>query len=172
MTPLPPLAAPVPLTADHRLDAFSSGMPSLDEWLVRRALANQMAGATRSYVVTRAGTTDVVGYYAVAAGGIVANADLPGRFRRNMPAMIPVSILARLAVDRSCQGRGLGRALLRDALMRIEQASDQIGIRGILVEAISEDAKAFYASCGFTALKEPSLTLVATLADLRQAMGA
>src|SRR5690349_25573 len=111
-----PLSPPVLLSDDHTLESFSSGELSLDEWLRRRARPNQVSGASRTYVVCEG--TRVVGYYALASGAIV-QAEAPGRFRRNMPDPIPVVILGRLAVDQSQQGRGLGRALFRDAAQRV-----------------------------------------------------
>jgi hypothetical protein len=94
----------------------------------------------------------------------------PGRFRRNMPDPIPVVVLARLAVDRSQQGRGLGRSLFRDAAKRVIGAADVIGIRGILVHAISEQARAFYVALGLEPSRLEAMTLMATLADLRAAL--
>ncbi len=134
------LAAPEPLAAEHELAAFESGVASLDEWLKRRALANQSSGARRTFVVAEGGC--VVAYYAVASGGIAAAAAL-GRFRRNMPDPIPVALHARLAIDRSWQGRGLGRALFRDCAARVVHAADTLGIRGIVVHAIPNRPKDF-----------------------------
>ena len=88
-------------------------------------------------------------------------ATAPGRFRRNMPEPIPVVVLARLAVDRAHQGRGLGPALVRDAARRVVHAAYSIGIRGILVHAISVEAKAFYLSLGDPSPIE-SMTLMVT----------
>jgi len=111
-----PLTRPEPLVEIHELNDFFSGVTSLDEWLKRRARANQFSGASRTYVV--ADGHKVVGYYALASGAI-ATADSVGRFRRNMPDPIPVVVLGRLAVDRSQQGRGLGRALFHDCALRV-----------------------------------------------------
>lgn len=111
----------------------------------------------------------VVAYYALASGAI-AQATVPGRFRRNMPDPIPVVVLARLAVDRSYQGRGLGRALFRDAAHRVAQAADTIGIRGIVVHAISEDARKFYIALGFDPCPDEAMTLVVTLQDIRDTL--
>jgi GNAT superfamily N-acetyltransferase len=123
------LQSPVPITSTHSIDNFSCGIPSLDEWLKRRALTNQNSVATRTFVTCIDDL--VVGYYALAAGSINVQSAL-GKFRRNMPDPIPVVILARLAIDTSYQGRGLGRALFRDAALRVIQAADPIGIRGII----------------------------------------
>jgi len=128
-----PLSPPEPLSDDHQIDDFDSGEPVLDDWLRRRARANQASGASRTYVVCEA--KRVVAYYALASGAI-AQAAVPGRFRRNMPDPIPVVVLARLAVDRNYQGRGLGRSLFRDAGRRVVHAADTIGIRGVVVHAI------------------------------------
>src|SRR5208283_2741593 len=119
-------------------DEFASGEPALDEWLRRRARANQASGASKTYVVCDG--QRVVAYYALASGAI-AQGSAPGKFRRNMPDPIPAVVLARLAVDRQWQGRGLGRAMFRDAARRVVHAADAIGIRGIVVHAISEDAR-------------------------------
>ena len=158
------LSAPEPLGAQHQIGDFSSGVVSLDDWLKRRALANQASGAARTFVVCEA--NKIVGYYALASGAVNVAA-APGRFRRNMPDPIPVVVLARLAVDRAHRGRGLGRALVRDAARRVVHAADAIGIRGILVHAISAEAKAFYLSLGFDPSPIESMTLMVTLADVR-----
>ncbi|MCA0051480.1 GNAT family N-acetyltransferase [Mesorhizobium sp. B283B1A] len=162
------LSAPVPLADHHDLNDFSSGIPSLDDWLKKRARANQAGGASRTYV-TCIGNR-VVGYYAIASGG-VRMVETPGRFRRNMPDPIPVVVLGRLAVDQSHHGQGIGRALVRDAGLRILQAAEILGIRGILVHAISDDARAFYMAVGFEPSPVEPLTLMATLADLGASLG-
>jgi predicted N-acetyltransferase YhbS len=159
------LSAPGPLADHHELTEFSSGVPSLDEWLQRRAHTNQASGASRSFVVTEG--QRVVAYYALASGGIVP-ADAPGRFRRNMPDPIPVAVLGRLAIDQAWQGRGLGRALFRDCAFRVAHAADTLGIRGIVVHAISAQAKAFYQAIGFDPSPTADMTLMVTLADLRR----
>jgi GNAT superfamily N-acetyltransferase len=158
------LSAPAPLADHHQLGAFNSGIPALDDWLKRRARANQVSGASRSYVVCA--DDIVVGYYALASGAVNAEA-APGRFRRNMPEPIPVAVLGRLAVDRAYHGQGVGRALFRDSALRVMQAAEAIGIRGMLVHAISDDAKAFYLALGFSESPLEPMTLMVTLADLR-----
>ena len=162
-----PLSAPCPLADGHQVVDFASGVASLDDWLKRRARANQSSGASRTYVVCDGDR--VVGYYALASGGIAVQ-DVPGRFKRNMPDPIPVVVLARLAVDSAYQGRGLGRALFRDSAQRVVYAADAIGIRGVVVHAISEQAKAFYLALGFDPSPRDPMTLMVTLPDLRAAL--
>ena len=146
------------------MNSFNSGVPSLDEWLKRRARANQASGASRTYVVCE--ERRVVGYYALASGA-VAIEEASSRLRRNMPDPVPVAVLGRLAVDRSFQNRGLGRAMIRDAAMRVVQAAGLIGICGILVHAISPEARAFYLAVGFEASPLEPMTCMATLADIQ-----
>jgi GNAT superfamily N-acetyltransferase len=129
---------------------------------------NQVSGASRTFVV--AVDHKVVGYYAMASGAIALTGSV-GRFRRNMPDPIPVAVLGRLAVDRSQQGRGLGRVLFRDCVLRVAHAADTIGIRGIVVHAISEHAKAFYQALGFEPSPAEPMTLMVTLADVRSLSG-
>jgi GNAT superfamily N-acetyltransferase len=154
------LLAPLPLTDEHDLSPFECGEPSLNEWLKRRALTNQTRRASRTYVV--ATNRRVVGYYSLASGALALNA-APGPVRRNMPDPIPMVLLGRLAIDREWQGKGLGTALLQDAVVRTRTASDILGIRGILVHAISEDAKAFYERHGFLASPVQLMTLILPL---------
>jgi GNAT superfamily N-acetyltransferase len=162
-----PLTAPEHLTGAHDVSAFDSGVPELDDWLRKRALANEETGASRTYVVCAAGR--VVGYYALATGG-VAQAQTTGRVRRNMPDPVPVMILGRLAIDREWQGRNLGASLLRDAVMRTLQAAAIGGIRAILVDAISEDAKRFYEKHGFRASPVDPMILMISLADAKKVL--
>jgi GNAT superfamily N-acetyltransferase len=111
----------------------------------------------------------VAGYYALASGGVHI-AEAPGRFRRNMPDPIPIVVLGRLAIGRAYQGKGIGRALFRDAGLRVLHAAGSIGIRGILVHALSDDARAFYFALGFDPSPIDPMTLMITLADLRAAL--
>ena len=154
------LEAPSLLSETHRVEDFSSGVQALDEWLIRRAWHNQTSGASRTYVVSATGA--VVGYYCLASGAL-AMREAPGGIRRNMPDPIPMAILGRLAVDRSWQGQGLGVALLRDAVERTRAASMILGIRGLLVHALSQTAADFYARHGFVASPTNPLTLVLSL---------
>jgi GNAT superfamily N-acetyltransferase len=161
------LTAPQPIDEDQETGAFDSGVPILDDWLRRRARANQASGASRTYVVCE--DRRVVAYYALASGGVDINA-ATARVRRNMPDLVPIAVLGRLAIERTHQGRGLGRALVRDASRRVLQAADIIGIRGIIVHAISAEAEAFYLALGFEISPIQPMTLMATLSDLRAAL--
>jgi GNAT superfamily N-acetyltransferase len=161
------LSAPGPIDTHHQIGDFSSGVVSLDEWLKRRALANQASGAARTFAVCEANR--VVAYFALASGAVNVAA-APGRFRRNMPDPIPVVVLARLAIDLAYQGQGLSRAMVRDAARRVVHAADTIGIRGIIVHAISDDAKAFYLALGFEPSPIEPMTLMVTLADIRKSL--
>lgn len=157
------LSAPAPLADHHQLGEFNSGVHMLDDWLKRRARANQASGASRTFV-TCVGDR-AVGYYALASGCVVSSA-ATGKFRRNMPDPVPVAVLGRLAIDRDYHGRGLGRALVRDAGLRLLNAAETIGIRGILVHALSDDARAFYLALGFQPSPLEPMTLMVTLANI------
>jgi GNAT superfamily N-acetyltransferase len=162
------LSAPEPLALLHELDAFDSGTASLDDWLKRRARRNEAEGGSRSFVVC-AGRR-VVGYYCLAAGSVL-HAGATGRVRRNIPDPIPVLLLGRLAIDRAWQRRGLGADLLQDAVLRALAAADTIGIRALLVHAISDDAKAFYERHGFRSSPIDPMTLMITLEEARRMVG-
>jgi GNAT superfamily N-acetyltransferase len=140
------LRPPQPLAPEHRVEAFDSGKPALDAWLRHRALKNERAGASRTYVVCEG--EQVAGYYSLATGA-VTHAAAPGPVRRNMPEPIPVMLLGRLAVDRSWQGRGVGRGLIKDAVLRTLRAARIAGIRALLVHAIDAEAVEFYRRHGF-----------------------
>lgn len=141
------LRAPILLGPEHDSSAFDCGEPVLNDWLKRRALSNQASGASRTFVATNEIQT-VLAYYALSAGA-VDHVIASSAIRRNMPDPIPVMILSRLAVDRSCQGTGLGADLLRDAIVRTARLAQEIGIRALLVHALDEKARAFYVHHGF-----------------------
>jgi GNAT superfamily N-acetyltransferase len=109
------LSPPELLVDRHDISAFESGEPAPDDWLRRRARANQMSGAFRTYLFAE--NNSVIGYYSIAAGAIAVS-EAPGRVRRNMPDPIPMTVLGRLAIDRAWKRRGLGRLMLRDAALR------------------------------------------------------
>jgi GNAT superfamily N-acetyltransferase len=161
------LTAPQPIHETHHIGAFDCGVPVLDDWLKRRARANQASGASRTYVVCD--SQRVVAYYALASGAVEIQA-ATGRVRRNMPDPVPVAVLGRLAIERTYQDHSLGRALMRDAAQRVLQAADIIGIRGFVVHALSPEAKAFYLALGLEVSPLQPMTLMATLADIAAAL--
>lgn len=158
------VSAPRPLSETHQLDEFRCGEPSLDEWLCRRARANQVSGASRTFVVC-ADAERVVGFYSLATATI-SHAQATGALRRNMPDPVPMIILARLAVDQSHRKMGLGEALLRDAQLRALQVADHVGVRGLLVHAISGDARTFYERWGFSPSAADPLLLMMRMTDI------
>jgi GNAT superfamily N-acetyltransferase len=162
------LTAPAPLAAEHELEPFSSGTPPLDTWLKQRARHNETSGASRTYVVCEG--QRVVGYYSLAAGSVL-HAAATGRVRRNMPDPVPVALLGRLAIDQRWQGRGLGSALLRDAVLRVIGAAGTIGVRALLVHAISDEAKAFYERWGFRPSATDPMTLMITIEEAQRMLG-
>ena len=159
--------APEKLQLRHDVSVFDCGELELNDWLRRRAFSNQQSGASSTYIISDG--PRVVGYYSLAAGSVTREAAL-GQVRRNMPEPVPVVLLGRLAVDQSFQGRGLGRALLRDAVLRTLQAADIIGVRAILVHALSEKAKRFYETCGFMPSHVNPMTLMITVSEAIKAL--
>ena len=140
------------LSASHLLDGFACGEAVLDDWLKRRAMANQMSGASRTFVVADPDHR-VFGYYAMATSSV----------RRNMPDPVPVMVLARLAVDSQAQGIKLGASLLQDAVNRAVAVSHNAGVRALLVHAIHERAKQFYEYYGFQVSPAHPMTLMLRL---------
>ena len=155
------LSAPQPLRAEHQLSDFECGEPALDEWLKRRALSNQLSGASRTFVVVD-DEQRVRGFYALAAGA-VAHQMATSSVRRNMPDPVPVMVLGRLAVDRRAQGIQLGAALLQDAVNRAITVSQNTGVRALLVHALHEQAKAFYEHYGSQESPTHPMTLMLRL---------
>ena len=158
---------PTLLTEEHDATGFDSGEVSLDDWLRKRALSNLRAGASRTYVVCPAGSPKIAGYAALSMGQVLA-IHVTGAMRRNMPPAIPAIVLGRLAIDRARQGRGLGAALLADAVQRSLRASSQVAARLIIVHAVSPAAEAFYLHHGFTRLPVQTPTFALDLAKLQK----
>jgi len=159
------LSPPESLTAGHDLSAFECGEISLDDWLKRRALANHLSGASRTFVVADP-KGQVFGYYAMASGA-VAHLETTSAIRRNMPDPVPVMVLVRLAVDVGAQGIRLGAALLQDAVGRAYAVAQNTGVRAILVHALNERAKQFYAHYGFQPSPIQPMTLMLRLSYLK-----
>ncbi len=137
----------------------------LDDWLKRRALANQSSGASRTFVVSDQDGR-VCGYYAMAAGAVSHQLATRG-VRRNMPDPVPVMVLARLAVDRRTQGQHLGASLLQDAVNRAVAVSHDAGVRALLVHALHERAKQFYEHYGFQPSPTHPMTFMLRLSSVK-----
>lgn len=158
---------PEVLHEGHQLEGFDSGEPSLDTWLIHRAWKNQQSGASRCYVITD--EERVIGYYVLAAGSI-NRSDVPKPMQRNMPNPIPVMVLGRLAIARQKQKQGLGKALLRDAILRTLQAAEIGGIVALLVHALNDQAAAFYQQEDFTPSPIDDKVLLLRLKDIKAAV--
>jgi GNAT superfamily N-acetyltransferase len=158
------LTPPSPITADCQLENLDSGELSLNEWLKKRALKNHAAGVSRCFVVCNG--VDVMGYYSLSAGAISHEA-APKGMRRNMPDPLPVLLLGRLAVDKRYHNRGIGQALLRDAMIRAVNVSGEAGVFALLVHALTDPAKQFYLSRGFVESPLQPMTLFMTIATIQ-----
>lgn len=155
-----------PLARSHDVSRFDCGAhTSLSDWLKRFAWTNQQNETSRTYVVHRGG--QVAGYYSIATGSVVRE-EVPARFAKGVAHHpVPVILLTRLAVDVAEQGGGLGKALLKDALLRISRAADIVGARAVLVHAIDPEAAAFYRHFGFEPSPAHDLHLLLLMKDLR-----
>jgi GNAT superfamily N-acetyltransferase len=160
-------ARPVALEARHNAENFGCGVQSLDDWLRKHALQSHRSGGSRVFVTTET-DPDIAGYYALAAGAVMPS-DATARLARGLAGgqPLPVVLLARLAVDARHQGVHVGRSLLLDAMTRVVQAGKPIGIRALLVHAIDENARAWYAQFGFESSPTHPLHLTLLMKDLR-----
>ena len=158
-----------PLAEHHICNAFDCGKhDSLTVWLKRYALESQKAKSARTFIVHRENA--VIGYYSLCASSINRN-EASERAAKGQPARpIPAILLARLAIDKSEQGKGLGKALLKDALSRSLNAANEIGARVILVHAIDEEAKNFYRNFGFETSRVNDLHLMLLMKDLEKSL--
>lgn len=147
------MRGPEPLSDSHQLAQFNCTRPSLNSWLIERALANEHNGASRCFVVCQGEGKRVIGYYCLAQGAI-GHDEVSSKLRKNMPNPLPVTILGRLAIDQEFAGQGLGRALLKDAILRAKAAAQIAASRGVLVQALDEEAANFYLKFGF--LRSPT----------------
>jgi GNAT superfamily N-acetyltransferase len=148
-------SSPRPIRADDDLSSFDCGQELLNDWLRQQALKSE-GNSARSYVL-RDGRR-VVGYYCLATGA-AARASVPRKLRHDLPDPVPAMILGRLAIDKDYQRKGIGSALLKDALQRCLQVSGQVGVRAVLVHAIDDAARNFYAAYGFIEFPAGTRTL-------------
>lgn len=151
------------LNRGHRVDAFDCGREALNRFLIRYALQNQQAGASQTYVAVAG--EEIAGYYSLAVSQ-VAYDDAPERLAKGLARHpIPLMLLARLAVAERWQGRGLGKGLLKDAVLRTLQAAGIAGIRALAVHAKDDEARAFYERFDFIASPTDPYHLFVLLKD-------
>ena len=161
---------PEPLDPKHMLDGFDCGVESLNIWLVEHARQAAAAGSARTFVTIDSKQERVSGYYALAAAA-VAPEQATERARKGQPRHpIPAVLLARLAVDASVQGRGVGVWLLQDAMRRALSASDAVGMRVLLVHALDDNARGFYERWGFEPSPTDPLNLQMLFKDIRKSL--
>jgi GNAT superfamily N-acetyltransferase len=164
-----PLSAVEPLADHHVCDGFDCGThSSLNEWLKRYALESQKAKSARTFVVHR--NRQVVGYYSLCAASISREEATPRAAKYQPKRPIPAILLPRLAIDKNEQRKDLGKALLKDALLRVLNASNEIGARAVLVHAIDKEAKQFYKRFGFEDCPVNDLHLMLLMKDLEQSL--
>lgn len=162
-------SSPEPIGDDHVLEGFDCGNEALNRYLHRYARQNHSSGGARVYVSTRGDR--VVGYYCLATAHCLPR-DAPSRVARGMTRYpIPTLLLGRLATDISVRGSGLGRSLLKDALLRCAQAADTIGVRAVMVHAKDEAARMFYMKYGFEPSPTDHLHLFLLMKDIRRNLG-
>ncbi|MFA0053647.1 GNAT family N-acetyltransferase [Vibrio echinoideorum] len=163
------ITKPQLLTESHKTQSFDCGVESLDLWLKKQSLKSQKRGSAKTYVVTDSMTNEVVGYYAIAMGSVSREMAFSA-LRRNSPDPIPMVVLARLAVDRECQGKYIAVGLLKDCILRSMASMEVIGGAGILVHALDDDAQSFYKKFGFKESNIDKLILMARISDLTQSL--
>ena len=134
------IGSPEPLQGHHQTIGFDCGTDSLNKWISQRALKNEHSGGSRTYVVCD--TNRVIAYYALATGS-VARSEVTSRIKKNMPDPIPALVLGRLAVECGRQGQGIGQGLLKDALARSLNVSEQVGVRVLIVHVLHDKAETF-----------------------------
>ena len=158
------LSAPEPLTAAHDVSAFSCGKPALDHWLKSRALSNQERGFTAVLVVHEAGR--VVGFYGLAPTAVVP-VTMPRAIRTGQPPNpVPCFLLGQLATDKRWAGKGVASGLLKHALERCVAAAQLVGGRALMVNAVDDEAAAFWRRRGFLASKDDPLVLYRSIGDI------
>jgi GNAT superfamily N-acetyltransferase len=162
---------PVPLSERHDLAGFDSGKPALDAWLKDMALYNQAQGYTRTFVIADE-KYNVAGYHAICAGMIHRNDVSRSAKGHQAPQEIPVAILARLAVSAAHQGKGLGQALLKNAMLSVVSAAQLVAFRGIVVHAIDDDAMRFYKRYHFQETKGMERRLILPANDIVASLAA
>ena len=160
------MKSPVLLESLHNVDEFDCDNAELNHYIRRFALINNLHGSARTFVTFQ--DKEVVGYYTLTIGS-VGKEETPQRISKGLGKYpVPVIILARLAVDKRFQGKGIGQSLLKDALLRIVGAADEIGGRAVLVHAKDNEAKEFYLKFGFEPSPADSFHLYLLLKDIKK----
>lgn len=163
------ISPPQPISANHDLSRFNSIEPTLNYWLQQHSLKNE-GQSSRTYVVVDDDTNNrVVGFYCLSTGS-VEHRDSVRAIKRNMPNPIPICVLGRLAVDRDYNGKGIGSGLLKEALSKTLIFSKHVGVRALLVHALSDDAKNFYLKYGFRQSPTNNMTLMLSIKDIERAL--
>ena len=155
---------PQRISKEHIVENFDCGETSLNDWLKKRALKNDLGDASRTYVVCC--DNIIVAYYSLHLG-CIQHSEAVRKIRRNMPDPIPAIVLGRLAVDANHQGKGLARALIKDMFLRAIQVSDLAGTKAVLVKALNDKVTVFYQSFGFVPSKTDPLLLMKAIAEVR-----
>ena len=156
------------LDKSHQRDAFDCGEESLNTFLRSHASQNARRDISRTYVALPIDAEVVAGYYTLSSGS-VGFENLPADASKRLPKYpVPTAHLGRLAVDRTFQGRGLGGVLLIDALKRVRDTADSIGIHAVTVDAINASARRFYEAHGSQCLRDDKLHLFLPMATIRK----
>jgi GNAT superfamily N-acetyltransferase len=158
-------AGPELLTAEHLASEFDCGTTVLNEWLLNRAIKNQVSGTSRTWVVVDAGTREIVAFYASSTASIHRES-VPKGIGRNQPEELPAVLLARMGVDLHHQGHGLGAALLKHFMLKALEVAKSVGVRVLLIHAKDEAAKSFYSHFGFVESPLDPLVVMMLLPDV------
>ena len=163
------ISAPQAISATHDLSRFNSIEPTLNSWLQQHSLKNE-GQSSRTYIVADNDSNNrVIGYYCLSTGAI-QHRDSVGAIKRNMPDPIPVCVLGRLAVDRDYTGQGIGSGLLKEAFSKTLIFSKHVGVRALLVHALSDEAKSFYLKYDFRQSPTNNMTFVLYIKDIERAL--
>lgn len=157
----------VPVAGGHELSTFDCGEPELNEWLQKHSLSGAKSGSAQTFVAVN---TDgaVVGYYALTVQSVIAKS-APSRMSKGMPRHpIPVVLLARLAVDQKFKGQGIGAGILKNALLRCLNASKQMGVRAVIVDAKNDAARLFYQHFNFASFPDDANRLFLLIKDIEK----
>ena len=155
----------VPISEGGQLSTFDCGVCELNEWLQKHSRAGAKSGSAQTFVAV--GSKDeIIGYYALTVQSVTAKT-APSRMSKGMPRHpIPVILLARLAVDEEFKGQGIGVGLLKNALLRCLNASKEMGVRAVIVDAKNDAARLFYKHFNFAPFPDDSDRLFLLIKDL------